>query len=414
MQITLIACPFKTSYGAATESLKTALERQTGNKVQWVASNCGCGDDVEIARQFQMPGCKYFDAITITDHPSRNPLQLWLKLKARKFFYYFRARKYGQLSAGAEVVNFQQTLNAYGSTVLFHWLNRPSRAARVVTIHELDRHQLERPESNKRYNKADAIIVQQQAMKDQLVGLGVKEERVEIVLHGTDLPATNGDQPREGVVFYGGHHPWRGKGIPAIFQAMAMLKTRLRAKAPSLKVHGYFSREDVAALMDSAAQSGLNGEVAWLNQLPMPEVLRQYQASQLCVLPFTGSFAGLAAATTAATETPVIGTKHAGIPEHIGEHGVWLENDTAEEIAAKIERLLNSENLRRDLARGLRRRAEQFLAWDVVADSTLAVFERALRRKAGIQGQPAVFDTATEPEYALAGQATDGTTLEFN
>ncbi len=415
MQITLIACPFKTSYGAATESLKTALERQTGGKVQWVASNCGCGDEVEVARQFQMPGfcrdgaatcgpatLKYFDGITITDHPTPNPAKLWLKLKARKFFYYFRARKYEQLSAGAEVVNFQQTLNAYGSTVLFHWLNRPARAARVVTIHELDRHQLERPQSNKTYNKADAIIVQQQAMKDQLVGLGVDEERIEIVLHGTNLPAINGNQPREGVVFYGGHHPWRGKGIPAIFQAMALLKSQLGAKAPTLKVHGYFSPEDLAALKDLAAKSGLGGselggEVAWLNQTPMPEVVRQYQASQLCVLPFTGSFAGLAAATAAAVGTPIIGTRHAGIPEHIGENGAWLENDSAEEIAAKIERVHSSENLRRDLSQRLRRRAEDFLSWDVVAESTLAVFERALRRKLGQSGPARPVGVAKQP-----------------
>ena len=87
-------------------------------------------------------------------------------------------------------MNFQQTLNAYGSTVLFHWLNQRSQAARVVTIHELDRHQLENPESNKTYNKADAIIVQQGAMKDQLIGLGVDPGKIEIVLHGTDLPVT--------------------------------------------------------------------------------------------------------------------------------------------------------------------------------------------------------------------------------
>ena len=30
MQVTLIACPFKTSYGAASESLKKALEKKTG------------------------------------------------------------------------------------------------------------------------------------------------------------------------------------------------------------------------------------------------------------------------------------------------------------------------------------------------------------------------------------------------
>jgi glycosyltransferase involved in cell wall biosynthesis len=397
MQITLIACPFKTSYGAATESLKKALERKTGDEVHWVASNCGCGDDVEIARQFQMPGCKYFDAITITDHPSRNPVKMWLKLEARKFFYYFRARKYERFSAGSEVVNFQQTLNAYGSTVLFHWLNQPSRAAKVVTIHELDRHQLDRPESNKAYNKADAIIVQQEAMKEQLVGLGVEEDRIEIVLHGTDLQAANGNDRREGVVFYAGHHPWRGKGTHSVFQAIALLKTLLGSSAPSLKVHGYFSSEDVAALKDLAAKSGLGDEVAWLNQIPMPEVFRQYQTSQLCVLPFTGSFAGLAAATAAAVGTPVVGTKHAGIPEHIGEEGVWLENDSAEEIAAKIERTLSSEKLCRDLAQRLRKRAEEYLSWDVIADSALAVFERALRRKGGTG-----IEDATCPELCEA------------
>ncbi len=156
------------------------------------------------------------------------------------------------------------------------------------------------------------------------------------------------------------------------------------AAAPGLKVHGYFSSEDVAALKELAAKSGRGDEVTWLNQIPMPEVFRQYQSSQLCVLPFSGSFAGLAAATAAAVGTPVVGTKHAGIPEHIGEEGVWLENDSAEEIAAKIERVLSSEKLRRDLAQRLRQRAEECLSWDVVADSTLAVFGRALRRKGGL------------------------------
>ena len=115
MQVTLIGCPFKTSYGPATESLKKALEKRTGRAVEWVASNCGCGDRAEISRQFQMPGCKYFEMLTISGRESGQGWKKWLKLKARKFFYYFRAQRYRKLSAGAEVVNFQQTLNAYGN-----------------------------------------------------------------------------------------------------------------------------------------------------------------------------------------------------------------------------------------------------------------------------------------------------------
>ncbi len=205
--------------------------------------------------------------------------------------------------------------------------------------------------------------------------------KIEIVLHGTDLPVIDEHQPREGVLFFGGHHPLKGKGLHAVFQAMALLKTRLGPQAPGLKVHGYFSAEDLAAVQDLAAQAGLGNDVVWLNQISMPEVIRQYQSSLLCVLPFMGSFAGLAAATAAAVGLPVIATKNAGIPEHIGENGIWIENDNAEEIAGNIEKLLSSEELRRDLSRSLRKRAQECLSWDVVAGDTLAVYEKALRRK---------------------------------
>lgn len=381
MQVTIIACPFKTSYGAASEALKQALEKKLKTNVEWVASNCGCGDDVEVSRQFQMPGCKYFDMITITDHPTPNPWKLRIKLLARKLFYYFRAQRYQSLSAGADVVNFQQTLNAYGSTVLFHWLKRRSQAARVVTIHELDRHQLECPESNRTYNLADAIIVQQGAMRDQLIGLGVDPGRIEIALHGTELPPICESRPRDGIMYYCGHHPFRGKGLQSVFQAIALLKKRFGTKAPRLKVHGYLSREDLATLKEMAAHSGLENEVKWLNQPSMSELILEYSSSLLCVLPFTGSFAGLAAATAAAVGLPIIATKNAGIIEHIGENGVWLETDTAEEIAAQIERLHDSDALRQDLSKRLRKRAEECLSWDVVAESILAIYNRAIGRK---------------------------------
>jgi glycosyltransferase involved in cell wall biosynthesis len=130
-----------------------------------------------------------------------------------------------------------------------------------------------------------------------------------------------------------------------------------------------------------AAQLGLENDIAWLNQIPMPEVFRQYRSSLLCVLPFMGSFAGLAAATAAAVELPVIATKNAGILEHIGENGIWIDKDNAEDIVEQVENLLGSAELRRDVSRRLRKRAEECLSWDVVAGKTLAVYERALRRR---------------------------------
>ena len=384
MRITLIGCPFKTSYGAASESLLKALEKRTGSAVEWVASNCGCGDAAELNRQFQMPRekYKYFDMVAFTDNPPRQPWKRPLKFVAGKIIYYLRAQKYWKLSAGAEVANFQQTLNAYGSTALFYWLSKPAQAARVVTVHELDRYQLANPDSNRAYNKADAIIVQHGPMRDKLIDLGVDPTLIEIVVHGTDLPAIDENQPRDGMVFYCGHHPFSSKGLHGVFKGLALLKTRLGPAAPKLKVHGYISADDLAVLKALGAELGLENDVCWFNQISIREALGMYQSSLLCVLPYMGSSAGLAAATAAAAGLPVIGTKNAGIPEQIGEkNGIWLKDDNAEEIAAQIERLIASAELRRDLSTRLRKHAKQYLTWDTVADNTLAVYEQALERK---------------------------------
>ena len=41
--------------------LKAEIEKKTGTTMQWVASNCGCGDPIETGRQFQAKQCDYFD-----------------------------------------------------------------------------------------------------------------------------------------------------------------------------------------------------------------------------------------------------------------------------------------------------------------------------------------------------------------
>jgi glycosyltransferase involved in cell wall biosynthesis len=330
---------------------------------------------------------KYFDMPTLGDAPSPHLWKRPLKSMVSKFIYPRRAKEYHRLAAGAQVVNFQQTLNAYGSTSLFHWLNKPSETARVVTVHELDKSQLANPHLNKAYNNADAVIVQQGPLRDKLVGLGVDPRKIELVLHGTHVPPVNDNQHRDGIIIYCGHHPFSNKGLQGIFDAVALLKARLGAAAPRLKVHGYVSREDHVAMKAMAAQLGLENQIDWLNQVPMRDAFVSYQSSQLCVLPYSGSFAGLAAAAAAAAGIPVIGTRTAGIPEHLGENVVWLKGDNAHDIAAQVEKLLASAELWQDLSARLRRHAEQHLTWDIVAGSTLAVYQRALKNKAMQRGE---------------------------
>ena len=106
--------------------------------------------------------------------------------------------------------------------------------------------------------------------------------KIEIVVHGADLSPNDENPAREGIMFFCGHHPWQGKGLQGMFQAVALLKTRLAAAAPRLKVHAYLSGEDLVSLKNLAAQLGLTNDITWLNQSPMTDIVRG-TAHRLCV-----------------------------------------------------------------------------------------------------------------------------------
>lgn len=387
MQMSMICCPFKTSFGFYASSLKAEIEKKTGTTMQWVASNCGCGDPIEVGRQFQAKQCDYFDMPILVDFRSKKAWKRRLRGAARSVILYIRARKYAGLSKSAEVVHFQQILNAYGSKAVFHWLRQPSHAIRIITVHELDGDQLEFPESNKTYNLADGIIVHCEDMKQQLIRLNVQENKVHVVLHGTDLPAVLPDSERSGIVFYGGHKLMSGKGIETLFKAMAIVQSRMGENTPALKIHGHFGPVTPKEGAELARVNGIADKVVWLNQISEEDMVRLYQSSRVCVLPYTGSFAGLPAALAAACKLPVVCTRKAGLPDHLGDSGVWVDESNPEQLAERIIELLTNDALRQQVGAKLLKRAKESLGWDVIADKTLEIYKQSTTKKAVASGR---------------------------
>jgi glycosyltransferase involved in cell wall biosynthesis len=381
MKVKIISCWFATSYGAYSDGLRRAVERRLGAEVGVIASNCGCGDPVQINRQFQDHRCDYFEFPTISYFKSANPVKYWLRNKARDLIYRERAKRYLARTGDADVLHFQQTLNAYGSVALFNWLAIPSEAARVVTVHELDPYQQDFPENNVTYNKADRIIVHTNETKAILISQGVDGERIDIVEYGVEIrPVSN--ETREGIIFYGGHKLHSGKGVDTLFKAMALVKRRLGPNSPVLKIHGHFGQTIPEYGLRAANEHGIADDIHWLNQISPEATISEYQRSLLCVLPYTGSFAGFPAVTAMANGVPVIGTRLAGLPDHLGDAGTWVEANDAEGVAKAIIDLLADEARRRDIAAKGRERAEKLMNWDVIAQKTLSAYEKAIQFKA--------------------------------
>jgi glycosyltransferase involved in cell wall biosynthesis len=398
MQTTLICCPFKTPFGSYGASLRAAIEKKTGSRVQWIASNCGCPNAMALNRSFLVDQCDYFEmlcprdfaphrlaALKVSSGASHSTSKKTLKSRVRgglgTVLYYFRAKRYAKLAKNANVIHFQQTLEAYGAKSVFHWLNQPSNATRIITVHELDPDQLDAPEKNKTYNLADAIIVHSEDMRKALIRFNVQEEKIHVVPHGTWIPPASSDNHREGIVFYGSYSLTHNKGLDSLFKAMAILKGRMGANAPALKIHGYYSpglREEATRL---AEQHGAANQIVWLDHLSDEETMQLYQHSQVCVLPYTGSFAGRAASLAAACRLPVVCTRKAGLPDHLGDNGVWVEENNPEQLAERVMELLGNDHLRQEIGARLLKRAQDFLSWDVIAGRTLEIYEESARKK---------------------------------
>ena len=386
MKLKIISCWFTTSYGAYTDGLRRALERQLGTEVGVIASNCGCGDPEEVHRRFQDQRCEYFEFPHVRYFKSANLLKYWLRTQARQLIYMQRAKRYLGLGADADVVHFQQTLNAYGSVAVFNWLRPPSAAARVVTVHELDPHQTDFPQSNLAYNRADRIIVHTAAMKKQLTGLGVDGERIDVVEHGVNIgPLPDG--PRRTIIFYGAHRLHHGKGVDALFRAMAMVRARMGENTPKLVIHGHYGERTPAYGSQLAAQNDIEDLVQWRNQIGVEATTEEYGRALLCVLPYTGSFAGLAAVNALANGVPVIATRRAGLPDHLGEAAMWVPENDPQALADAILTLLSDEALRSNLVRQGRERAESHLSWDKVASKTILSYQAALDHKRSSRGR---------------------------
>jgi glycosyltransferase involved in cell wall biosynthesis len=378
MKISIVSCWYMTSYGDYTNALRHALERRIDTEVDVVASNCGCGDPAEARGVLQDDRCVFVRFPNVRYWKSRNSVKRNVRRVLRHAAYLERARRYLDRGSDADVMHFQQTLNAYGAQAVFNWLRLPSRAARVVTVHECDPFQLDHPESNRWYAAADRIIVHAQEMKETLMGLGVDEHRIDIVRQGVTLRPPS-EQPRAGIIFYGGHKVHTGKGFDTLLDAMR----RLGPAAPTVHVHGHWSDQAPPEGVEMVERYGMGERVVWLNQLSLAAAHAAYDGASLCALPYTGSFAGFPATLAMAHGVPVIATRRAGLPDHLGDAAYWMAENDAAGLAAAIADLLANAPRRDALAAAGRARVAEELTWDAIAGKTLESYGAAIRHKRG-------------------------------
>jgi D-inositol-3-phosphate glycosyltransferase len=166
------------------------------------------------------------------------------------------------------------------------------------------------------------------------------------------------------------------RAIAGLLDRQPALRTRL--VVPIVGGPSGSGLDHPGALADLAVALHIDDVVRFVPPVPPAELAIWDSAASLVAVPSYNESFGLVAAEAQAAGTPVVAAAVGGLTTVVadGESGLLLDTHEPDDWAQAIGRVLLDDGLRARLAEGARSRAAMF-SWEVTAEQTLAVYERA-------------------------------------
>jgi glycosyltransferase involved in cell wall biosynthesis len=369
--------------------------RAAGMQVEVVTSNCRC---FSTATKFAVAKDELINqncsAITIPHAPrypgKKHGTLKYLAVKAfrldlilataRGFLYYKAARR-------ADVIHFDQVLEAFGCIPLFIVAALSSLFGQrvVVTVHEIDSFQREHKWLNRLYNKCAEVFVYSEDMKQQVVALGVRPEKIKVIRYGSPIPELVQTE-RKQYIFFGGHNILRGKGYVELLDALALLKSKGTPIPLLIYVgHGCNGLEEAK---DLALHRQVADQIEWNEFFSGEGLAKVFQRSKVCIVPYTSGSARHPVTCAMVNATPVIATRAIDIPEYLGALGIYTEASAAS-IANAISEIERGSKDLTALGKSLREKALAELDYQKIAAELKGEYVRV-----GGNGQIVEIETA--------------------
>ncbi|SUS07385.1 Glycosyl transferase family 1 [uncultured Defluviicoccus sp.] len=250
--------------------------------------------------------------------------------------------------------------------------------ARGTDINLLPRYRIPRRMILWAARRADALITVCEALKDELIALGVSGEKIRTLRNGVDLkmfrPVPR-QQARERFALEGPVLLSVGALIPRkrhdlVIRALPLIENAM------LLIAG--DGPELAALRQLVRELGVQNRVRFLGSVPHEQLAEIYTAADVLVLASTREGWANVLLEAMACGTPAIATNVWGAPEVIqGEAaGRLLDQATPEELADAVRLLLADPPERAET----RRYAEAF-GWDATSQGQLDLFAEILRKR---------------------------------
>jgi len=255
----------------------------------------------------------------------------------------------------------------------------------IITVHDLAFllfPNIQTPDSLRYYagqirravRQADHIIAVSAATKADLMNLlDVPDQKISVVPEGvhpqfrpTPPPS---DLPRDYILFVGTLEP--RKNLVKLLEAYALLHERPPLVLVGQK--GWLAEP----IFHKIAELKLGDALIWKENAAFAALPALYSGARVHVLPSLYEGFGFPPLEAMACGTPTVVSDRGALREVVGENGVYADPDSAESIAAALEKLLTDDALHADLrARGLAH--VQRFTWAASAAQTHAIYQAVL------------------------------------
>jgi glycosyltransferase involved in cell wall biosynthesis len=148
---------------------------------------------------------------------------------------------------------------------------------------------------------------------------------------------------------------YRRKRVEILLRAAAALRGRI----PNLEVRLVGAGPCGRQLRRLASELKLDGAVTWLGDVSRSQLVAEYRRADMFCLPSVQEGFGIVLLEAMAAGTPIVAARAAAIPE-AAPHGLLVDPESAEALAAAIEELYRSPEKRAALARTGAAWVEQF------------------------------------------------------
>jgi glycosyltransferase involved in cell wall biosynthesis len=264
------------------------------------------------------------------------------------------------------------------------------RAARVVTIHDLDfllHPDRTRAEMRHAYpalvarhaDAADAVIVVSEHVAEKASRLlHIDPDRISVCPHGiprwAPAPRNEPGNPSGGYILFLGTLEPR-KNVDGLLAAYAALIAR-RPDAPPLRLAGA-AVEGAERWRETIARPPLRGRVDYHGYVHDGERQAAYGGARLLVLPSFDEGFGMPVVEAMSLGIPVVASTRGALPEVSGGAALLVDPEDVEGMSQAMERVLFDAGLARRMGEDGRRRAARY-SWARAAELTRAAYQRAI------------------------------------